>query len=136
MSIVHLQSKMAPSTFSHKCGSKRKNHQCGLGLCSTETEYPNFTLPKRLKLRYDLHPEAILNIDSNKDPNPKKLTEKRCNKCARPINGHPLPKGNTCTLEPLPMIEEIKSEQQLNKMEKARERNRSEKAKIKAEGKK
>jgi hypothetical protein len=28
---------MALSTFQHKCGSKRKNHQCGLGLCSTET---------------------------------------------------------------------------------------------------
>ena len=125
-------SKMASSTFSHKCGSKRKNHQCGLGLCSTETENPNVTLPKRLKLRSDLHPEAILNIDANKDPNPKKLIERRCSKCARPIKGHPLPKGNKCTLEPLPMIEEIKSEQQLNKMKNARKRNRSEKAKIKA----
>ena len=79
-----------------------------------------------------MHPEAILNIDANKDPNPKKLTERRCNKCARPINGHPLPKGNKCTLEPLPMIEEIKSAQHLNKMKNARKRNRSEKAKIKA----
>ena len=43
--------EMAPSTFTHKCGSKRKNHQCGLGLCSTEAEYQDFALPKRKKIK-------------------------------------------------------------------------------------
>ena len=123
---------MAPSTFSHQCGSRRKNHQCGLGLCSAETEYPDFALPIRRQLRSDLKPKAILNIDVDKDSNPEKQIGRKCIKCARPIKGHPLPKGNKCNLEPLPMCEEIQSEQQFNKLEKARERNRSEEAKIKA----
>ena len=123
---------MGPTTFKHKCGSKRKNHQCGLGLCSTETEYPDFELPKRRQLRSDLNPKAVPNIDVDKDSNPKKLIGRKCNKCARPIKGHPLPKGQKCNLEPLPIIEEIQLEQELNKMEKARERNKTDEAKAKA----
>ena len=124
--------KMGPSTFKHKCGSKRKNHQFGLGLCSTETEYPDFELPKRRQLRSDLNPKAVPNIDVDKDSNPEKLIGRKCNKCARPIKGHPLPKGQKCNLEPLPIIEEIQLEQELNKMEKARERNKTDEAKAKA----
>ena len=83
-------------------------------------------------MRSDLKPKAILNIDVDKDSNPEKQIGRKYIKCARPIKGHPLPKGNKCNLEPLPMCEEIQSEQQLNKMEKAKEGNRSEKAQIKA----
>jgi hypothetical protein len=124
--------KMSSSTFQHKCGSKRKNHQCGLGLCSTETDPEDFVLPKRRTLRSDSKPEGVPNTDVDKDSNPEKQNCRNCNKCARPIKGHPLPKGNKCNLEPLPMCEEMQSEQQSNKMEKARERNRSEEAKSKA----
>ena len=124
--------KIGPSTFSHKCGSKQKNHQCGLGLCSIETKYPDLALPKKINLRSDLKPKAVTNIDVDKQSNPEKLIGRKCNKCARPIKGHPLPKGQKCNLEPLPMIEKIQLEQELNKLEKAREINKTDEAKAKA----
>ena len=98
--------KIGPSTFSHKCGSKRKNHQCGLGLCSIETEYPELALLKKRNFRTDLKTKAVTNIDVDK---PEKLIGRKCNKCARPSKGHPLPKGKTCNLDPLAMIEDLTS---------------------------
>ena len=123
---------MSSSTFQPKCGSKRKNHKCGLGLCSTETDLEDFVLPNRRKLRSDSKPKAVPNIDVDKDPNPEKQNCRNCNKCARPIKGHPLPKGDKCNLEPLPMVEEMQKEKQLINKEKARERNKSDAAKAKA----
>ena len=136
---------MAPSTFTNKCGSKRKNHQCGLGLCSTEAEYQDFALPKRRKLRSDLKPIAVPNIAVDKDSNLENRIGRKCSKCARPINGHPLPKGKMCNLEPHRMIEKIQLEQHADKLEndrirkkspkaleQARERNKSDAAKTKA----
>ena len=123
---------MSSSTFQHKCGSKRKNHQCGLGLCSAETELGDFVLPQRRKLRSDSKPKFVPNIDVDKDSNPEKLICKICNKCARPIKGHPLPKGNKCNLEPLPIADEIQIEKQSIKKAKARERNKTDAAKAKA----
>ena len=68
----------------------------------------------------------------DKDPNPEKRNCRNCNKCARPIKGHPVPKGNKCNLEPPPMVEEMQIEKQLIKKERARERNISDAAKAKA----
>ena len=123
---------MSSSTFQHKCGSKSKNHQCGLGLCSTETDLEDFVLPKRRQLRSDSKPKAVPNIDVDTDSNPEKRNCRKCNKCARPIKGHPLPKGNKCNLEPLHIAEEIQIEKQLIKKEKAREISKSDAAKAKA----
>ena len=68
---------MATSTFTLKCGSKRRNHQCGLGLCSTQAEYQDGVLPKRRKLRSDLKPKAVPNIDVDKEKlNCKNVIEK------------------------------------------------------------
>ena len=92
---------MAPSTFTHKCGSKRKNHQCGLGLCSTEAEDQDFALPKRRKLRSESKPKAGPNIDVKKDSNLENPIGRKCSKCAQPINGHPLPKGKCAILNPI-----------------------------------
>ena len=83
-------------------------------------------------MRSDLKPISVPNTDLDKDSNPEKRIGRKCKKCARPIKGHPLPKGQKCNLEPLPLIEEIQLEQELNKMEKARERNGTEEAKTKA----
>ena len=116
---------MSSSRFQHKCGSKHKNHQCGLGLCSTETDLEDFVFPNRRKLRSDSNPKAVPNIDVDKDPNPENRNCRSCNKCARPIKGHPLPKGNKCNLEPLPMVEEMQIEKQLIKKAKARLRNKA-----------
>ena len=71
---------MSSSTFQHKCGSKSKNHQCGLGLCSTETDLEDFVLPKRRQLRSDSKPKAVPNIDVDTDSNPEKLNCRKCNK--------------------------------------------------------
>ena len=42
--------KMKPSNTSHKCGSKRKNHKCGLGLCSEVDVMESEIAPKKKKL--------------------------------------------------------------------------------------
>ena len=131
MSVCNF--KMAPPKFPRQCGSKRKNHQCGLGLCSTETEYTESAVPKRRTLRgSDLKPEAVSNINVDEGSKHEKQIIRKCNKCGRSIKGHPLPKGNKCNLEPLPFIEEIQLEQKFIKMEKARKISKSESAKSKA----
>ena len=116
---------MATSTFTLKCGSKRRNHQCGLGLCSTQAEYQDGVLSKIRKLRSDSKLLAVPQIDVDTDSNLDNPICKKCSKCARPINGHPLPKGKKCNLEPHPMIETIQLEQHAEKMEKDRKRKKS-----------
>ena len=95
--------------FQHKCGSKRKNHKCGLGLCSAKSgESSDGMLPKKRRLKgpYFKTEEAVI-IDL---PEKCKISEgeipncKICSKCGRPIKGHQLPKGKRCILEPLPLI--------------------------------
>ena len=95
--------------FQHKCGSKRKNHKCGLGLCSAKSgESSDGMLPKKRRLKgpYFKTEEAVI-IDL---PEKCKISEgeipncKICSTCGRPIKGHQLPKGKRCILEPLPLI--------------------------------
>ena len=75
---------MALSTFTHNCGSKRRNHQCGIGLCSTEEEYQDVVSPKRRKLRSDSKSIAVPNMDMDKDSNIKIPIPicRKCSKCA------------------------------------------------------
>jgi hypothetical protein len=152
--------KMPSSTFPHKCGSERKKHQCGLGLCSVArgeesdkfvhpidkdqkeegTEPSKMILPKRRRLRSSkFKPEPEVNNDGFEKnekilaaDKEKSIIVKKCNKCGRPIKGHPLPRGTLCSLEPLHLIEEIQSKQHLIRLEKDRIRKKSQNALVKA----
>ena len=48
----------------------------------------------------------------------KEIACRRCNKCGRPIKGHPLPNGSLCNLQPLPLIKEIQDEKHILQLEK------------------
>ena len=113
---------MKPSDISHKCGSKRKNHKCGLGLCSEVVVIESDIAPKKQKLE-------------TADTNTFKRM-KSCGNCGRAVQGHPLPRGSKCNLIPLPQINDINSEKRKNQLAKKRERSRSEEAKAKDNEKK
>ena len=101
------------------CGIKRKNHQCGLGLCSEDgLEVLNQPQKKVRKVSVD---HNIFSID-----------KRICKKCGRTIKGHPLPRGKLCTLEPLPQNLNIQLEKRELQLEKDRIRMKSEQAKAKA----
>ena len=90
---------MAPSSTQHKCGSKNRSHKCGLGLCSENTNTEGVILKKRI-----------------------------CTKCGRSIEGHPLPKGTLCKLEPLSQLGDILLEKRVLRLTKQKENNKSDKA--------
>ena len=94
----------------HKCGSKRRNHKCGIGLCSPLEDMQSELPPKKKKLEE-------LNEDDKNCSEGKKL----CKTCGRSIQGHPLPKGKKCKLIPLPQIHEINQEQRKLQLQKKKE---------------
>ena len=117
--------KQASNTY--ECGSKRKKHKCGIGICSKidnsdedEEEIGNEKYTKRQKLTKS--PEKIVNALHDK---------KLCKNCGRPIQGHPLPRGRNCKLIPLPNIEDIRMQKEIIQVTKDRERKKSEEAKAK-----
>ena len=101
----------------HKCALRRKNHQCGLGLCSEEGETDNTTQQKQKRSEVQTNKSELVVCD-------KKL----CKKCGRPIKGHPLPKGSLCNMEPLPHNMEIQIERRSLQLFKDRERKKLDEA--------
>ena len=99
---------MKPTSNKNKCGSKRKNHQCGIGICSKIDESQD-------------DKEEIEFV------NRKKL----CKQCGRTIKGHPQPTGLNCNLVPVPQINKIMKEKREFQLNKKKERNKSEGAKAK-----
>ena len=98
---------MKPSGSFLKCGSKRKSHVCGLGLCSEVTIKESDIPPKKKKLE-----------TSDKNTSEKM---KSCRNCGRAVQGHPLPRGSKCILNPLPQINDINSEKRKHQLAKKRE---------------
>ena len=88
---------MKPSGNFLKCGSKRKNHVCGLGLCPEVNSIDNDKAPKKKK--------KLEITDKNTF---QKM--KSCRHCGRAVQGHPLPRGDKCNLTPLPEKDYINSE--------------------------
>ena len=119
---------MKPPSNSHKCGSKKKKHQCGIGLCF------------KFGYSHDEKGEQIVNEKEAKRQKFKEAAEKlkdvfvekrMCKKCGRPIQGHPQPRGKNCILIPLPNIEDIQRKKKYLQLAKDRERKKSEEAKAK-----
>ena len=108
---------MPPSAIQHKCGSKRTNHQCGLGLCSGESETEDVTQPKLKRSKVGTNKTGLV------------VTENKiCKKCGRAIKGHPLPKGSLCNMKPLPLNMEIQLERRSLQLSKDIERKKSDEA--------
>ena len=109
--------RMKPeSNTNKKCGSKRRKHQCGIGICSKvidsvdeEEEFGNEKSTKRQKFK-----EAAEKI---KEAFPEK---RLCKKCGRPIKGHPIPRGRGCILIPLSNIEDIQMQKENSRLDKGR----------------
>ena len=110
------------------CGSKKKNHQCGIGVCF------------KFGYSHDEKGEQIVNEKEAKRQKFKEAAEKlkdvfvekrMCKKCGRPIQGHPQPRGKNCILIPLPNIEDIQRKKKNLQLAKDRERKKSEEAKAK-----
>ena len=99
---------MKPSGSFLKCGSKRKSHVCGMGLCSEVNIIDNDIAPKKKK--------KLEVIDKNTFQK-----SKSCRNCGRAVQGHPLPRGSNCNLTPLPEKDDINSEKRKNQLAKKRE---------------
>ena len=118
---------MKPASNTYKCGSKRKKHQCGIGLCSKfdeghdeEEEIGNDTIKRQ---KFTKAAEDIKNVF---------LGKRLCKSCGRTIQGHPLPRGRNCRLIPLPNIKDVLIQKENVQLAKNRERQKSEAAKTKA----
>ena len=77
---------MSGSIPSKKCGVKRKNHKCGIGLCNGGGE-EDYEPPGKI-----VHIEKQVNGEETQ----KKSVQRRCRKCLMPLKSHPMPRGEGC----------------------------------------
>ena len=79
---------MVASIHKKKCGVKRKNHKCGIGLCNADEEE-----------EYE-PPVKIANLGKLQagEAKPKNHVQRRCRKCLMPLKSHPLPRGEGCMI--------------------------------------
>ena len=79
---------MEASIHKKKCGVKRKNHKCGIGLCNADEEE-----------EYE-PPVKIANLGKLQagEAKPKNHVQRRCRKCLMPLKSHPLPRGEGCMI--------------------------------------
>ena len=152
--LIFFRSLPSSLKMPNRCGSKRRNHQCGLGLCHDDIEeeldefIPMSTKFLRGKRKQfdttdhgnedkEINRNTPTNVDDDRDMETlHKKKCKTCNKCGRPIKGHSPPTGLKCSLEPLNTYEDIQSEKQMFIQEKDRNKKKSEEAKNKCKARK
>ena len=98
---------MSASNPTKKCGVKRKNHKCGIGLCNVDGEE-----------KYE-PPVKIADIEKQDDgeEKPKKAVQRRCRKCLMPLKSHPMPRGEGCLV-----VSKLTEDEQIGLLKKQQER--------------
>ena len=97
---------MSASNPTKKCGVKRKNHRCGIGLCNGDGEE-----------EYE-PPVKIANIEKEDDSEEKhkKTVQRRYRKGHMPLKSHPMPRGKVCLV-----VSKLSEDEQIEILKKQQE---------------